>query len=49
MNKTKRLEPALQFEQIYKEHHDPEFRYLNRLKKNREKRIEETKQNLGIE
>ena len=49
MKKEKELsEPARQFEQIFKEHHDPEMREKRKILNNRKKNIEEKEKDLGL-
>jgi hypothetical protein len=44
----KRNEPARQFEEIFREHHDPEMKYKKKILDNREKRKEDIREDLGI-
>ena len=41
-------EPARQFAQIYKDHHDPEMREKRKIINNRVKRQEDKKKDLGL-
>lgn len=45
---TKRPESAVQFDQIFEEHHDPEAKDERKILKHRKERAEEIKKDLGI-
>ena len=47
--KKPRSEVSIQFEEIYKAHHDPEERAKKRILNNRKKRAEYIKRDLGIQ
>lgn len=49
MNQDNRPESAKQFDEIYMEHHDPEAKEERKILKNRRKRAEEIKKELGYE
>ena len=47
--KKPRSEVSIQFEEIYKAHHDPEERAKKRILRHREKRALEIRKDLGIQ
>jgi len=44
----KRPESSIQFDAIYKEHHDPRTREQKKIIENRKKRVENNKQDNGL-
>ena len=48
MIRKTRLESAIQFEDIYEKHHDPEERAKRKILENRKKREEDSKNDSGL-
>jgi len=48
IQEEKNPEMTRQFEDIYKEHHDPDFQERKKRKIKKEKRLKEKKEDLGI-
>jgi hypothetical protein len=47
-DKPQRAESAIQFDSIYREHHDPQTKEKRKIIENRKKRVENSKEDLGI-